>query len=96
MAADYHLDREAKTEAVRRIQAYFANERGEELGQLAAGLLFDFIIEELAPLFYNAGLADAQALLARAVDGLDADLEAQHRFPPREPRLRASDDARGP
>ena len=81
MASDFGLDREQRAEAVRHIRAYFERERSEELGELAAGFILDFVVEELAPLFYNAGLADAQALLARHVDSLDADLEAQRREP---------------
>jgi uncharacterized protein (DUF2164 family) len=86
MGSDFGLDREERAEAVRRVRAYFERERGEELGELAAGFILDFIAEELAPLFYNAGLSDAQALLARHVDSLDADLEAQRREPLLAPR----------
>ena len=86
MVSDFGLDREQRAEAVRRIRAYFERERDEQLGELAAGFILEFIVEELAPLFYNAGLADAQALLARHVDSLDADLEAQRREPLLAPR----------
>ncbi len=33
----------------------------EEIGDLKAGLLLDFILSELGPAVYNQGLADAQA-----------------------------------
>jgi len=99
VAADFGLDREQRAEAVRRIRAYFERERDEELGELAAGFILDFIVEELAPLFYNAGLADAQALLARHIDSLDADLEAQRReplLPPRRARADSEPPPEGP
>lgn len=83
MMSEFGLDREARSEGVRRIRAYFERERDEELGELAAGFVLDFVAEELAPLFYNAALADAQALVARTADSLDADLEALRRSPPR-------------
>ncbi|MSP22616.1 MAG: DUF2164 domain-containing protein [Dehalococcoidia bacterium] len=86
MASDFGLDREARAEGVRRIRAYFERERSEELGELAASFVLDFVAEELGHLFYNAGLADAQALLARFVDSLDVDIEALRRSPPRTPR----------
>lgn len=92
MASDFGLDRDARTEAVRRIRAYFERERGEELGELAAGFILDFVAEELGPLFYNAGLEDAQALLARHVDSLDADIEAQRREPPLPQRRKPIDE----
>lgn len=86
MASDFGLDREARAEAVRRIRAYFERERDEELGELAAGFILDFVAEELGPIFYNAAIGDAQALVARAADSLDTDLEAQRRQPPRATR----------
>lgn len=91
MASDFGLDRDARAEGVRRIRAYFERERGEELGELAAGFILDFVAEELAHLFYNQALADAQALLARSADTLDADLEAQRRHPPHARRELASE-----
>lgn len=98
MASNFGLDREARADAVQRIRAYFERERGEELGELAAGFILDFVAEELGSLFYNAGLADAQALLARHVDSLDADIEAQYRAPaPVSPaRARPSPAGRAP
>ena len=42
------------------IKNYFLKGREEEIGDLAAGLMLDFIIEELAPEFYNQGIQDAQ------------------------------------
>jgi uncharacterized protein (DUF2164 family) len=71
-------EREAATLAIRD---YFERERDEQLGELAAGLLLDFIAERLGPHFYNRGIEDAQALIARFGDSLDADLEAAKRFP---------------
>jgi uncharacterized protein (DUF2164 family) len=77
------LAREERDDAVRRLRSYFEREREEELGDLAAGLLYDFIAEELGSYFYNKGLSDAQAYVARFTDSLDADLEAAKRFPAR-------------
>jgi len=68
---------------VRRLRAYFERERGEELGELRATLLFEFLAEEVGPHFYNKGLSDAQAYVARFTDSLDADLEAARVLPPR-------------
>jgi uncharacterized protein (DUF2164 family) len=90
MASDFGLDRETRADAIRRIRAYFERERDEELGELAAGFILDFVAEELGPLFYNAGLADAQALLAQHADSLDADIEAQRKSPPRTRRTENS------
>ena len=77
------LGREQRDDAVERLRVYFARERGEELGELAATLIYDFVAEQLGPHFYNKGIEDAQALVARFADSLDADLEAAKRLPPR-------------
>jgi uncharacterized protein (DUF2164 family) len=77
------LSREDRDDALRRLRAYLENERDEEWGDLAVGLLYDFVAEELAPYFFNRGLSEAQAHLARSADSLDADLEAAKRYPPR-------------
>ena len=77
------LGREQRDDAVERLRVYFARERGEELGELGATLIYDFVAEQLGPHFYNKGIADAQALVARFADSLDADLDAARRLPPR-------------
>jgi uncharacterized protein (DUF2164 family) len=57
------LEREKREDMVKAIIAYFKNERGEEIGQLAAGLVLDFVIEKLAPEFYNQGVLDSCAYM---------------------------------
>lgn len=53
------LSKEKKEEMISAIKNYFINERDEELGNLASSLMLDFIIEELAPEFYNQGVYDS-------------------------------------
>ena len=77
------LGREEREDALVRLRAYFGRERGEELGELGAILIYDFVAEEVGPYFYNKGIEDAQALVERFADSLDADLDAAKRFPPR-------------
>jgi uncharacterized protein (DUF2164 family) len=74
--AGIDLEREQKERAVSELRDYFDRERGEEVGELAATLLFDFIAERLGPMFYNCGVADAQFAMRRAADSIDSDLEA--------------------
>ena len=50
------VTKEKRDDMVRAIKSFFLTEREEELGDLAAGLILDFIIEELAPEFYNQGV----------------------------------------
>lgn len=52
------------------LKEYFKNERNEELGDLAATLLLDFIIEELAPEFYNQGVYDSHNFLSAKLEDI--------------------------
>lgn len=53
------LTKEKRDEMISAIKTYFLNEREEELGDLATSLMLNFIIEELAPEFYNQGVYDS-------------------------------------
>lgn len=53
------LSEEKKKNMTLAIKSYFSNERDEELGDLASSIILDFIIEELAPEFYNQGIYDS-------------------------------------
>ena len=62
----------ARKQAVDSLRRYFAAEMDEEVGALKAGLLLDFILQEIGPSIYNGAIGDAQAYLRDRV----ADLEA--------------------
>ncbi|MEA3166441.1 MAG: hypothetical protein QOJ26_1313 [Thermoplasmata archaeon] len=70
------LPKEDRADAVARIQRYFREERGAELGDLAAGLLLDFITAELGPAIYNRGVKDAKALAQRFAGTLEEELDS--------------------
>jgi len=53
------LSKEKKAEMILAIKNYFLDERDEEIGDLAANLILNFIVKELAPEFYNQGVYDA-------------------------------------
>ena len=50
------ISNEVRENMIKKIQKYYLNERDEEIGDLEAILLLDFIIEKLASEFYNAGV----------------------------------------
>lgn len=66
------LEKERRDEMVKEIAHYFKNERGEEIGQLAAGLILDFIIDKLAPEFYNQGVLDSCAYMSEKAEDMQA------------------------
>lgn len=53
------LSKEEKQNLILAIKEHFYNERDEELGDLGAALILDFIIKEIAPAFYNKGIQDS-------------------------------------
>ena len=71
------LTKEARAEAVSSIQRYFRENMTEEVGDLAAGLLLNFFIEEIGPTIYNHAIADAQRRMERNVSDLGGELYAE-------------------
>jgi uncharacterized protein (DUF2164 family) len=64
------LTKEKRDEMISAIKNYFYNEREEELGDLASSLILSFIIEELAPEFYNQGVYDSYKYMNDRVEDL--------------------------
>ena len=65
------------------IKHYFRTERDEEIGDLQAGFLLDFVLETVGPSVYNQAIKDAQARLQTAVADLDVTLYQPEAAPPR-------------
>ncbi len=68
------LSKDARQRLVRALQNYFAEKLDQEIGDLAAGLLLDFLLEELGPPVYNQAIRDAQAWLQDKLVDLDGQL----------------------
>ena len=66
------LTKERREEMVSEIQNYFLKERDEEIGNLAAGLILDFIMEKIAPEFYNQGVFDSHQFMKDSAEDLFA------------------------
>lgn len=64
------VTKESRDEMVAEIKNYFIKERNEELGDLAAGLVFEFIREKLGPAFYNMGVYDSHRYMQDAAEDL--------------------------
>ena len=54
------LSKEARTEAIASIERYFRANMDEPIGNIAAGALLGFFLDEVGPSIYNKGVADAQ------------------------------------
>jgi len=63
------LSPEATKELLGSIKRYVAENFEQDIGDLKAGLLLDFVLKEIGPSVYNQAIADAQAyFVARAAD----------------------------
>jgi len=70
------LSKEKRAEAIASLKKYFEEEVREPMGDLRAGLLLDFFLEEVGPAIYNKAIEDAQARIAARVADLDGELYA--------------------
>ena len=68
------LSTQAQKDAIASIQKYFEVNMPEMIGELHAGLLLNFFVEEIGPAIYNKAIADAQAQMLRRVDDLSGEL----------------------
>ena len=64
---------EQRKQAIASIERYFREHRDEKVGNIAAGALLGFFLEELGPVVYNQAVADVQARLQARV--MEVDIE---------------------
>ncbi len=62
---------DARKQSLTSIQRYFAEHWDQDIGDLKAGMLLDYILAEIGPSIYNKAIGDAQVYLRDRV----ADLE---------------------
>ncbi len=68
------LSKESKQEAIVSLQRYFKENMENEIGNIAAGALLSFILEEIGPSIYNKAIADAQERMQLRVSELDTEV----------------------
>lgn len=68
------LSKEARQQAIVSIERYFREHMDEPIGNLAAGGLLNFFLNEIGPCVYNRAVADAQERLLARVQELDIDV----------------------
>ena len=81
------LPPETITRLVASIKRYAAENLDEEIGDLKAGLLLEYCLEEIGPSIYNQAIADAQSYFTGRVADLEGVChEAEFGFWPRSRR----------
>ncbi len=80
------IDARRKRAMVRELQTWLREERDEDVGELAAGFLLDFVLDLAGPDLYNAALTDAAKAFREHADIVEAELASLTRdaFKPRE------------
>ncbi len=68
------LPREARQEAIQSIERYFLEHMDEKIGNIGAGGLLSFFLEEIGPSIYNQAVADVQERLQMRVSELDIEV----------------------
>ena len=68
------IPKEARKEAITSIERYFQENMEEKIGNIAAGALLGFFLEEIGPLVYNQAVTDVQERLQARVAELDFEI----------------------
>ncbi|MBL8371641.1 MAG: DUF2164 domain-containing protein [Burkholderiaceae bacterium] len=70
------LSKADRDQAIASIQRYFQEHLDTRLGNVGAGGLLAFFIDEVGPCLYNQGVRDAQERLQMRVQELDYEVHA--------------------
>jgi uncharacterized protein (DUF2164 family) len=71
------ISKQTRAEAIASIRRYFEENLSEPIGELPAGLLLNYFLEEIGPVIYNQAIADAQAWMQQRVGDLSGELFAE-------------------
>lgn len=68
------ISKDARKEAIASIERYFQENMEERIGNIAAGALLGFILEEIGPLVYNQAVAEVQERLQSRISEIDIEI----------------------
>ncbi|KXV03333.1 hypothetical protein CR51_17720 [Caballeronia megalochromosomata] len=71
------LTKEVRADAIVSIQKYFEKNMEEPIGNIAAGALLGFFLEDIGPVIYNQAVADVQEKLRQRVDELEYEVHEE-------------------
>jgi uncharacterized protein (DUF2164 family) len=71
------LSKDAHKDAVSSIERYFRENMEEPIGNLAAGALLGFFLEEIGPSIYNQAVADVQERIQARVMEVDIEVHEE-------------------
>ena len=68
------LDKADRKQAIESIERYLRDELDQKVGNIQAGALLNFLVEEIGPLIYNRAIAEAQERMLMRVQELDVEI----------------------
>jgi uncharacterized protein (DUF2164 family) len=68
------ISKDARNQAIASIERYFQENMEEKIGNIAAGALLGFFLEEIGPLVYNKAVAEVQERLQSRVSEIDLEI----------------------
>ena len=68
------ISREQRAELLEAVKGHFLDIHDEEIGDLKAGLLLDYVFKAVGPAIYNQAVKDTQAWLLGKVEDLEAEV----------------------
>ena len=68
------ISKEARKEAIASIERYFTENMEDHIGNIAAGALLGFILEEIGPAIYNKAVTDVQERLQSRIMEVDIEI----------------------
>ena len=68
------ISKETGKEAIASTERYFQENMEERIGNIAAGALLGFILEEIGPLVYNQAVAEVQERLQSRISEIDIEV----------------------
>lgn len=71
------LAKEARQQAIASIERYFREHMEEPIGNVAAGALLNFFVEEIGPAIYNRAVLEVQERLQARIAELDIEVHEE-------------------
>ena len=71
------ISKELRTQAISSIERYFSENMEEKIGNIGAGALLGFFLEEIGPIIYNKAVADVQERLQARVMEIDIEVHEE-------------------
>jgi uncharacterized protein (DUF2164 family) len=68
------LDKDVRKQAIASIERYFEENMEERIGNIAAGALLGFFLDEIGPAIYNQAVREAQERMQARVLELDIEV----------------------